>query len=55
VVKNLWRNANEKIKYSVSIQNGKITGKAGETITYKENSFRTWITGSESLFKYMGC
>lgn len=48
VVKNLGKNEIEKLKYSVSIQDGKITTTTGETITYKENSFRTWIAGSES-------
>jgi hypothetical protein len=47
-VKNLGRNDDNQLKYSVTIENGKITTKEGEIISYKENSFRTWIEGSES-------
>lgn len=48
VVKNLGKNEDGYLKYSVTIENGKITSKADETITFKENSFRTWIAGAES-------
>lgn len=44
-VKNLGLNQDEYLEYSVTIDNGKITTEAGDTINYKENSTRTWVAG----------
>ena len=43
--KNLGVNQNENLEYGVTIENGKITTKAGRVINYTENSTRTWIAG----------
>jgi hypothetical protein len=48
VVENLGKNEDNKLKYSVTIEGGKITTMSNEIITYSENSFRTWISGAES-------
>ncbi|AUP77810.1 hypothetical protein [Flavivirga eckloniae] len=47
-VKNLGKNQDDNSTYSVTIENGKITTKAGATINYTENSTRTWIAGSDT-------
>ena len=48
LVKNLGKNSDDKLEYSVIIENGKITTKTGATITYTEHSTRTWIAGSDT-------
>tara|TARA_R110000868_G_scaffold149555_5_gene372049 strand:- start:2198 stop:3007 length:810 start_codon:yes stop_codon:yes gene_type:complete len=45
VVKNLGKNLDNNLQYSVTIENGKITTNTGKTINYKENSTRTWVAG----------
>ncbi|SEQ84234.1 hypothetical protein SAMN05421824_2460 [Hyunsoonleella jejuensis] len=47
-VKNLGKNENENLEYSVTIENGKITASNGNSIFYSENSTRTWIAGSST-------
>lgn len=47
-VKNLGKNQDDNLEYSVTIENGKITKNTGETINYKENSTRTWVAGSDT-------
>lgn len=47
-VKNLGKNQDGQLKYSVSIENGKITTKDGKTINYTEHSTRTWVAGSNT-------
>ncbi|WP_282122226.1 hypothetical protein [Algibacter mikhailovii] len=47
-VKNLGYSDGSHLKYSVTIEDGKITTDVGESITYREQSYRTWIAGSES-------
>lgn len=47
-VKNLGKNADENLEYSVTIENGKITTKTGATINYTENSTRTWVAGFDT-------
>lgn len=48
VVKNLGENEEGQLKYSVTITDGKITTKLNETISYTENSFRTWVAGADT-------
>lgn len=48
VVKNLGKDDNENLKYSVTIENGKITTSTGKSINYVENSTRTWLAGSDT-------
>ena len=43
--KNLGKNSEGFLEYSVIIENGKITTKEGKTITFKENTTRTWVAG----------
>lgn len=45
-VKNLGRNLDDNLEYTVIVENGKITANNGKTINYTENSLRTWIAGS---------
>lgn len=47
-VQNLGENEEDNLHYSVKIDDGKITSTSGETISYTENSYRTWIAGSET-------
>jgi hypothetical protein len=47
-VKNLGKNQDNNLEYSVIIENGKITTETGKTISYTENSLRTWIAGSST-------
>lgn len=47
-VKNLGKNQDDNLEYSVVIENGKITNQSGATINYIENSTRTWIAGSST-------
>jgi hypothetical protein len=47
-VKNLGKNQNDDLEYSVIIENGKITTQAGDLINYTENSVRTWVAGSDT-------
>ena len=47
-VENLGENADGNLQYSVSIENGKITTTTGGTISYTENTTRTWIAGSDT-------
>lgn len=47
-VKNLGRNLDDNLEYSVIVENGKITSNTGKNINYTENSLRTWIAGSDS-------
>ena len=47
-VKNLGRNVDNNLEYSVIVENGKITANTGKTISYTENSLRTWIAGSST-------
>ncbi|MGE5942843.1 MAG: hypothetical protein ACM31G_00755 [Flavobacteriales bacterium] len=47
-VKNLGENTDGDLEYSVTIENGKITTKTGQTINYTENSTRTWIAGADT-------
>lgn len=49
-VKNLGKNQDDHLKYSVLIENGKITSETGATINYTENSTRTWVAGSDTPF-----
>jgi hypothetical protein len=49
-VKNVGKNQDDHLEYSVTIENGKITTKTGATINYTENSTRTWIAGFNSPF-----
>lgn len=48
VVKNLGKNLDDNLVYSVTINNGKITSKTGDTINYTENSTRTWVAGFDT-------
>ncbi|WP_318344862.1 hypothetical protein [Flagellimonas baculiformis] len=48
VVKNLGENEDGHLRYSVVIEDGKITTQAGDVIEYQENSTRTWIAGSDT-------
>ena len=47
-VKNLGKDQDNNLKYSVTIQNGKITTKTGATINYVENGIRTWVAGADT-------
>jgi hypothetical protein len=47
-VKNLGKNNDENLEYSVTINNGKITTNTGAVINYTENSTRTWVAGSDT-------
>jgi hypothetical protein len=49
-VKNLGKNQDDDLEFSVIIENGKITTKNGKTINYTENSTRTWVAGSDTPF-----
>jgi hypothetical protein len=48
IVENLGANEDGHLEYSVEINDGKITTKAGDVIQYQEDSKRTWISGSET-------
>lgn len=48
MVKNLGKNQDDDLEYSVSIEDGKITTQAGAVINYTENSVRTWVAGSNT-------
>ncbi len=48
LAKNLGKNEDGKLVYSVTIENGKITTKTGATINYTENSTRTWVAGANT-------
>ncbi|WP_157607871.1 hypothetical protein [Seonamhaeicola sp. S2-3] len=50
VVKNFGKNINDELEYSVTINDGKITATTGATISYTENSTRTWIAGANTPF-----
>jgi hypothetical protein len=47
-VTNLGENLDGHLQYSVTIDNGKITTSSGKTISYTENSIRTWVAGSNT-------
>lgn len=47
-VKNLGKNNEGYLKYGVTITDGKVTTPNEDTILYKENSFRTWISGDDT-------
>ncbi|MBU3822588.1 hypothetical protein KO566_10980 [Flavobacteriaceae bacterium XHP0103] len=47
-VKNLGKNQDDNLEYSVTIENGKITNATGATINYTEQSTRTWVAGSDT-------
>lgn len=49
-VKNLGKNQNENLEYSVSIENGKIITTSDKSISYTETSKRTWIAGADTPF-----
>ncbi|TNJ43083.1 hypothetical protein KFZ70_11620 [Tamlana fucoidanivorans] len=48
VVKNLGENEDGELKYSVTINDGKITDGNDHSVQYKENSFRTWVAGADT-------
>lgn len=48
VVTNLGENIDGHLQYSVTIDNGKITTSTGKTISYTENSTRTWVAGFDT-------
>src|SRR5690606_5169077 len=47
-VKNLGINSSGDLQYNVTIENGKITTKADQSITYTEHSTKTWIAGANT-------
>jgi len=47
-VKNLGQNQNDNLEYRVVVENGKITNESVGSISYIENSTRTWIAGSDT-------
>ncbi|WP_445733706.1 hypothetical protein, partial [Mariniflexile sp.] len=47
-VKNSGTDQDDNLKYSVTIENGKITTSSGKTINYTENSTRTWVAGFDT-------
>lgn len=49
-VKNLGKNQDDHLEYSVTIENGKITAENGATVNYTENSTRTWVAGADTPF-----
>lgn len=49
-VKNLGKNQDDHLEYSVTIENGKITSETGAAIHYTENSTRTWVAGADTPF-----
>lgn len=48
VVTNLGENEDGHLRYSVVIEDGKITTQTGAVIEYQENSTRTWIAGNDT-------
>lgn len=44
-VKNIGKDQDENLEYSVTIEDGKITTETGGSIDYTEDSTRTWIAG----------
>jgi hypothetical protein len=48
VVENLGKNEDDFLEFSVSINNGKVTAEDGESVSFSEESFRTWIAGSNT-------
>lgn len=46
--KNLGKNSDDFLHYSVTIENGKITTKEGKTINFTEETTRTWVAGFET-------
>lgn len=49
VVENLGE-VEGNLKYTVTINDGKVTSSIGEVITYQETSTRTWIAGADTPF-----
>ncbi|WP_203258865.1 hypothetical protein [Hyunsoonleella ulvae] len=47
-VKNLGKNSDDNLEFSVVIENGKVTASNGASINYTENSTRTWIAGADT-------
>lgn len=47
-VKNLGKNSDNNLEFRVTIENGKVTGSNGASISYTENSTRTWVDGSDT-------
>ncbi len=50
IVENLGKNQDDYLQYSVSIGNGKITTSSGKTISYTEETTRTWVAGFDTPF-----
>ncbi|MEC3907701.1 hypothetical protein VOI54_11780 [Tamlana sp. 2201CG12-4] len=48
LVRNLGTDQDNNPRYSVTINNGKISANNGAAINYTEDSFRTWIAGSDT-------
>jgi hypothetical protein len=48
ITTNLGNNTDGNLRFSVRIDDGKITTPEGGVINYKEDSFRTWIKGKET-------
>lgn len=48
IVENLGENGDGHLEYSVTIDNGKISTDSGLSISYQEDSFRTWIAGFDT-------
>lgn len=45
VVENLGENEDSHLEYSVSINDGKVIANPGGSVSYSEDSLRTWIAG----------
>lgn len=48
VVENLGENEDGYLEYSVSINNGKVSSDNGSSVSYTEESSRTWVSGSNT-------
>lgn len=48
LVKNLGKNPDDSLRYSVIINNGKLSKETGEFIEFVENSYRNWIKGIDT-------
>lgn len=47
-LENLGKNSDDNIEFIVVIENGKVTSSNGASISYTENSTRTWIAGADT-------
>lgn len=48
VAKNMGKNKDDFLKFNVRIENGRITTQEGASISYIQDSYRTWVSGFDT-------